>query len=83
MSNLSTKVDPGQSAYVITPDDDNDLAHDTRAIWVGSSGSITCTFINDEDSVVIDAINSGTLLPFQLKKVFATGTDADLIIAIR
>ena len=40
---------PPSNGFVITPDDDNDLPHVTRAIYVGGAGTLVVDFVGYED----------------------------------
>lgn len=60
--------------FSITPDDANDLSKMVRGIYVGGSGDLKVTMVNG-DVVTFTSAPAG-FLPIQVKRVWATGTDA-------
>ena len=73
---------PARNSETITPDDDNDLDHTTRALWVGSLGDIEVLLVNDTVSTIFTNIPSGTLMPLCVKRVLAGSTTASDIVGI-
>jgi len=69
------KGDPAENAAVIAPNDDNDLPVVTRAMLIGGAGDIRVTMVGGQ-TLTIEGLNSGQLLPIRATKVFATGTTA-------
>ncbi len=65
-----------ESSFDITPDDAVDLPTVTRSVYVGTGGNLTCTLVNDDTPVTFFNVVSGSILPFRLKAVKATGTTA-------
>lgn len=84
MSLINTQgTGPSESAFSITPDDDNDLAYPTRALYVGAGGDITLLLWGDTDSVVLVNVLGGSCLPLMVKRVYATGTGASDLVGLR
>ena len=61
--------------------------HDTTvqpnndAFYVGVSGNVTATLINDDTAVLFKNMIQGTVYPFQVKLLKSTGTAAtDLVV---
>jgi hypothetical protein len=52
----------------------------TRALYVGVGGNVRVTDIND--NVTYANVPSGSILPVQVSKVFATSTTATSIVAL-
>lgn len=74
--------DPGASAFAVTPSDTEDLVRQTRGLYVGEGGDITVDFSDDGTQILLKAVPTGTTLPVQVKKIWASGTDADFIVAL-
>jgi hypothetical protein len=64
----------------VTPHDDNDLDYVTRAIYVGGTGNINVTMDGGE-TVILVAVQRGTMLPLRVTRVLATDTTATAIVA--
>lgn len=75
-------ADPAQYAAAVTTSDDDDLANSTRAIYVGGAGAVKVTTVGG-DTVTFAAVPVGTTLWVRVKKIFATGTTATNLIALR
>lgn len=66
----------------VVPDDNNDLPHGvTAGLYVGQSGRVTVTLA---DGSVVTFVNlaSGGIHPIAAKRVHATDTDAQNIVAV-
>mgnify|MGYP003116556610 CR=1 FL=1 len=50
-------------------------------LYIGTAGNIKVTTVGNDDVTFI-GVNTGAFFPVQVKKVFATGTSADNIIAL-
>jgi len=50
-------------------------------LYIGTAGNLKVTTVGNDDVTFI-GINTGAFFPVQVKKVFATGTSADNIIAL-
>lgn len=73
---------PADGAFAIVPSDTNELAQVTRAIYVGGAGNIRVLMANGNE-VTFSNLSAGTLYPFRLRKVFATGgTSVSLLIGV-
>ena len=74
---------PGRNGTEITPDDNNDLANVSRALWIGGAGTLEVLLQGDSAAVTIVGIAAGTLLPICAKRIYSTGTTATSIVALR
>lgn len=69
---------PATKAVAITPDDSNDLADVTRAIYTGTGGTLVCVLQDDPATVTFTNLPSGCILPCRIRRVKATGTTAGM-----
>ena len=70
---------PAGYGVAVTPSDSVVIPM-TRALYVGVGGNVRVTDIND--NVTYANVPSGSILPVQVSKVFATGTTASSIVAL-
>lgn len=72
---------PLVGAAPVTPNDSSDLPYVTRGIMVtGTSGNVALVF-QDGSQVTLGGLAVGTLYPFAVTRVKATGTTATGIVA--
>ncbi len=69
------------SAAAVTPDDNNDLAYMTRAVYVGGTGDLTVIMAAGQ-TVTFKAVPTGTLLEIRCSRVKATNTTATQLVAL-
>lgn len=69
------------SAEAVTPSNTNELTYVTQALWVGGAGDVALILQNDSSAVTF-TVAAGSLLPFHVKKVLSTGTNATNIVAL-
>jgi len=72
---------PAIDGAMIVPDDGGDLAHVTRAIYVGTGGQIAAQLASGS-TITLAAVPGGTLLPLRIRRVMATGTSAGDLVAL-
>jgi hypothetical protein len=70
---------PAGYGVAVTPSDSVVIPM-TRALYVGVGGNVRVTDIND--NVTYANVPSGSILPVQVSKVFATSTTATSIVAL-
>ena len=75
-------ADPARSAAAITPADGADLADASRAIYTGSGGALTVDMVGVGTNITFSNVPAGTVLPFRLTRVYATGTTGTGYIAL-
>lgn len=63
----------------VTPNDDADLPDPGCGLYVGVSGDVTVTTTGGATETMV-ALAAGIWHPVEVKKVFATDTDADNIL---
>jgi hypothetical protein len=66
----------------ITPSDATDLDQPTRAVYVGGAGSIAAVMPDGGSAVIFASIPAGSVLPIQVRRINATGTDATDLVAL-
>ncbi len=75
---------PATQSAAVTPSDTVDIAGGiVRALWVGGGGSVAVMLGDDTAATTYAGVPAGTLLPFAVKRVFATGTTATLLVGVR
>lgn len=77
----TTPISPARSASVVAPNDDDDLPHISRALYVGQGGALAVEMA-DGDTVIFEAVPTGALLPIRAAKVRASGTTAASILSL-
>jgi hypothetical protein len=78
------------NAEVVTPNDNQDITiagspitgiENGVLLYVGTGGNLTITTIGGQ-TVTLSSVQSGSYVPIQVKKVWATGTTANNLIAL-
>lgn len=79
---LSTGLDgPLNHIASVTADDSNDLAHESRAIYITVAGALKITTAGGETVVIPSgALGIGVPHPIRATRIFATGTSATGIV---
>ena len=77
---MSGLIDPADDGVEITPSDTVDLERVTRGLYVGTIGDVKVTMASG-NTVTWVALAAGVIHPLQVRRVFATGTDATDIVA--
>lgn len=84
--NDSAIIAPFTRAVAITPSDTEDLAEVTRGLNVhkgtgGSTTSINVLLSGDAEPVIM-TFQVGFVIPLRIRRVYATGTDATVIVGL-
>lgn len=77
----TTPISPARGGAQITPDDGASLPQVTRAVYIGQGGDVSVT-LADGDTIVLEGVPAGSLLPIRASAVQATGTSAGGIVAL-
>lgn len=77
----TTPISPARGGTPAVPNDTTELLQVSRALYVGQGGDIPLTLV-DGDTLVFEAVPSGSILPVRASIVRATGTTAAAIIAL-
>lgn len=72
---------PATSCKTVTPHDTQEFAA-PKALLVVDGGDIRVLFDDDTDPHTFEAVPAYSLLPFRVKRVYATGTTATKIKAL-
>jgi hypothetical protein len=81
-STSDSLVAPARQAFGITPNDSQDLTLFTKAIYVGTGGSITLRTVNSDADVVFNNVQSGSILDIRCRAIRTTGTSAAGIVGL-
>ncbi len=73
---------PATRAVAVTTSDDDDLADNASSLWIGGAGNVKVTTV-EGDEVTFNGCAAGSVLPVQVSRVWATGTTATNIVALR
>lgn len=73
---------PCTHAFVITPDDDNDLSTMPRGIYIGSAGDVNAIAADDTDPVLFPLLQPGSVLPIRVRRVLEAGTTVRVLVGI-
>jgi hypothetical protein len=72
---------PARRAFAITPHDTNQIAYETKGLYVGTTGAVKVTMY-DGSEVTFTAVPAGAILPIVVKIVWSTGTTASTILGL-
>lgn len=73
---------PYDEGEAVTPNDSTAI-EPTRALWVGTGGTIAVTLVSG-DAVTLTAVPNGTLLPLRVTAVKSTGSSGIAgVVALR
>ena len=69
-------------ASAITPSDVTVFEQPTRGLYIGGAGNITVDMADGGSSVLFVGLLGGGVYPFQVTRIYATGTTATNIVAL-
>lgn len=72
---------PASSGFPVTPNDGADLAETTRALYIGTGGTLAVRMLSGA-TLTFTGVAAGSLLPVRVVRVLATGTTAGAIVAL-
>lgn len=68
-----------RAGAVITPHDDNELTSVAKGLWIASEGTVKFLPVGSTEPIQTGELAAGTVIPFFVRKVFDTGTDATVV----
>lgn len=74
-----------RDGFDITPNDSTDFSQPTRALWVGGDGDVKVDLVGYDGTpktLTFKGAAAGSLLPFRIQRVYATGTTATDLIGV-
>ena len=80
-SNTASLTGPASHGFAITPDDSADLAETTRALYVGTGGSLAVRMLSG-NVVTLSGVVAGSILPLRIDRVLLSGTTAGGIVGL-
>ena len=72
---------PADIAFAITPNDAADFSDTTRAIYVGSGGSMVAV-LSSGTEVTFSGLQGGSIVPIRVRRIKATGTTATALVGL-
>ncbi len=72
---------PASRAETVTPSDSSDLAHVTRAVYVGGTGDLA-VIMKDGGTATFKNVIGGTMVAIRTSRVLSAGTTASHIVAL-
>ena len=72
---------PAENVNSVTPADGSDLAHVSRALYIGGTGDVKIDTISG-DTVTFTGVLAGSFLPIRVARVYSTGTTATNILSV-
>lgn len=72
---------PATDGFQVAKDDANDLTVFSRALYVGVGGNVHVTTVGNNE-LLLEAVLAGSIIPLRCRRVWATGTTADKIVAL-
>ncbi len=73
---------PATSGEAITPDDETDLERYPRALYVGAAGDLNVVLAEGQDPVLLKNVPAGAIVWLNVKRVLATDTSAQDLLAL-
>jgi hypothetical protein len=74
-------AEPAFTTAAVVPSDTVPLAYLTRAVYVGTAGSLTVVDAGG-NTTTFSSVPGGTMLPLRIQQIKATGTSAGSIVAL-
>ena len=75
-------IAPSADCFAIVPDDTQELAKASKAIYIGTGGNVVLKAVDSEDFVTFRNIVSGSILDIRVRAIRATGTTAQDIVGL-
>lgn len=75
---------PFSGGIAVTPDNSNDVTALHRALWIGTGGTLSAIVLGSDGTTrntIATTVVDGSVFPFKVLRVNATGTTATGIVA--
>lgn len=72
---------PAETGFAITPNDTIDLSETTRAIYVGSGGTMVVNLASGAE-LTLSGLQPGSIIPIRVRRLKATGTTAGALVGL-
>ncbi len=79
---VDTPAAPAETCFPIVPDNQQELAVATKALFVGTGGDLALVPIRGTNPVIFRNVPSGSILDVRVRVVMATGTTATDIVGL-
>jgi hypothetical protein len=77
---MALMQDPAHNGIAVTPGDSTDIAS-TRGFHVNGAGDVAVRFKGGDSSITLTVV-AGQTYPYQITRVYSTGTTATGIVAL-
>lgn len=81
-STSDSVIAPARQAFAITPNNNDDLPRFTKAIYVGTGGTVVVRAIGSDEDVIFTNMQDGSILDVRCSAVRASGTTASDIVGL-
>jgi len=81
-SSANSVIAPAADCFAIAASDVSDLAKATKAIFVGTGGTIVLRAVESANDVTFRNVPDGSILDVRVRAIRATGTTADDIVGL-
>ena len=78
---LGNPTSPADVGVAVTPSDSTVIGR-TKGLYIGVTGSLVVTFAADQSTGTFVSVIGGSIYPFAVTQVKATGTTATNIVAL-
>lgn len=75
-------MSPATRCFGIVPSDSSELAHATKAIYIGTAGDVTLVSLDADGPVTFRNVAAGSILDVRVRAVRATATTAADIVGL-
>jgi len=78
----NSPISPAEVCFAIVPADTGNLPQATKAIYVGTGGTVNLVSVGGAAPVSFVNIQDGTILDIRTRAVYATGTTASNLVGL-
>jgi hypothetical protein len=81
-SYTDSPIAPASSCFAIVPSDTEELPRATKALYIGTGGTVVLRSLNGSEDVTFTNVPSGGILDVRTRAVRSTGTTAADIVGL-